>query len=38
MFLEISRVTVSKYVAVLEAEGKIECRVVGRAKLYRLKL
>lgn len=36
--LGVSRVTVSKYVAVLEAEGKIECRVVGRAKLYRLKL
>ena len=35
--LGVSRVTVSKYVAVLEAEGRIECRVVGRAKLYRLK-
>jgi biotin operon repressor len=35
--LGVSRVTVSKYVAVLEAEGKIECRIVGRAKLYRLK-
>jgi DNA-binding transcriptional ArsR family regulator len=36
--LSVSRVTVSKYVAVLEAEGRVECRVVGRAKLYRLKL
>jgi DNA-binding IclR family transcriptional regulator len=36
--LGVSRVTVSKYVAVLEAEGRVECRVVGRAKLYRLKL
>jgi DNA-binding IclR family transcriptional regulator len=35
--LGISRTTASKYVAVLEAEGRIECRVVGRAELYRLK-
>jgi Mn-dependent DtxR family transcriptional regulator len=35
--LGVSRVTVSKYVAILEAEGRVECRVVGRAKLYRLK-
>jgi DNA-binding IclR family transcriptional regulator len=31
--LGVSRVTVSKYVAVLEGEGRVECRIVGRAKL-----
>jgi len=31
--LGISRATVSKYVAVLEAEGRVICRRVGKAKL-----
>ena len=33
----IHRNTVAKYLAVLSAEGKIELRFVGKAKLYRLK-
>lgn len=34
----MSRETVSKYLAVLEAEGKIELsREVGRAKMYKAK-
>jgi predicted transcriptional regulator len=34
----ISRETVSKYVGILEAEGKIKLsRLVGKAKLYELK-
>jgi len=33
----IHRNTVAKYLAVLSAEGKIELRSVGKAKLYRLK-
>jgi predicted transcriptional regulator len=36
--LGISRTTASKYVAVLEAEGKIIRRRVGRAKLCRAKV
>lgn len=36
--LGISRTTASKYVAVLEAEEKIVCRRVGRAKLCRAKV
>jgi DNA-binding IclR family transcriptional regulator len=36
--LGISRTTTSKYVAVLEADGKIVCRRVGRAKLCRAKV
>jgi len=35
--LKVSRGTVSKYIAVLEAEGKVECRMVGRVKLCKLK-
>lgn len=27
----------TKYIAVLEAEGKIECKYVGKAKLCRAK-
>lgn len=34
----VSRETVSKYIGILEAEGKVELsRIVGRAKMYRLK-
>ena len=33
----IHRNTVAKYLAVLSAEGKIELRLLGKAKLYRLK-
>ena len=34
----MSRETVSKYIAVLEAEGKVELsRMVGRAKMYKMK-
>jgi len=33
----VSKETASKYIAVLEAEGRIECRHVGRAKLCRAK-
>jgi predicted transcriptional regulator len=35
--LRISRSTASKYIAVLEAEGLILCRLVGKAKLCRFK-
>jgi predicted transcriptional regulator len=35
--LRISRSTASKYIAVLEAEGLIVCRLVGKAKLCRFK-
>jgi Mn-dependent DtxR family transcriptional regulator len=35
--LKVSRGTVSKYIAVLEAEGIVECRIVGRVKLYKLR-
>ena len=35
--LGISRNTASKYVAILEAEGKIECRFIGKAKLCKIK-
>ena len=35
--LGVSRNTVSKYIAVLEAEGRIECRLVGKAKLCRVR-
>lgn len=31
------RNTVAKYLAVLSAEGKVELRSLGKAKLYRLK-
>jgi len=33
--LGVSRNTVAKYIAVLVAEGRIECRTVGKAKLCR---
>jgi DNA-binding IclR family transcriptional regulator len=36
--LGVSRTTASKYVVVLEAEGKIICRRVSRAKLCRIKV
>ena len=36
--LGISRATASKYVAVLEVEGKIVCRRVGKAKLCKAKV
>jgi DNA-binding IclR family transcriptional regulator len=36
--LGISRATASKYVAVLEVEGKIICRRVGKAKLCKVKV
>ena len=35
--LGISRNTASKYVAILETEGKIECRFIGKAKLCKIK-
>lgn len=35
--LGVSRITVAKYIAVLEAEGKIEYRRVGKAKLCKFK-
>ena len=35
--LKISRSTASKYLAVMEAEGKIQMRMVGKAKLHYLK-
>ena len=31
----VSRNTVAKYVGILEAESRIECRFVGKAKLCR---
>ena len=36
--LGISRATVSKYVAVLEVEGKVICRRVGKAKLCKARV
>mgnify|MGYP000343478757 CR=1 FL=1 len=33
----VSRTTASKYIAVLEIEGTVVCRFVGRAKLCRAK-
>ncbi|WP_042667422.1 ArsR/SmtB family transcription factor [Desulfurococcus amylolyticus] len=33
--LGISRSTAAKYIAVLKAEGRVECRRVGKAKLCR---
>lgn len=36
--LGISRATVSKYVAVLEVEGKVICRMVGKAKLCKARV
>lgn len=35
--LNVSRNTVAKYIAVLEAEGKVECRYIGKAKLCRVR-
>ena len=35
--LRISKSTALKYMAILKAEGKVECRVVDRAKLCRAK-
>jgi len=35
--LNVSRDTAAKYIAVLEAEGKVECRYVGKAKLCRVR-
>lgn len=35
-FLSISRITASKYLAVLEASGKIVVREVGKTKLHYL--
>ena len=32
-----SQATITKYTLVLEAEGKIECRVIGGIKVFRLK-
>jgi len=35
---EVSRETASKYVMILEAEGKVEkSREIGKAKLYRIR-
>lgn len=34
--LKISRSTASKYLAVMDAEGRIKVRVVGKAKLHYL--
>jgi DNA-binding IclR family transcriptional regulator len=36
--LGVSRTTTSKYVAVLEGEGKVICRRVSRAKLCRARV
>jgi DNA-binding IclR family transcriptional regulator len=36
--LGVSRTTTSKYVAVLEAEGKVICRRVSRAMLCRARV
>uniref|UniRef100_A0A7C2BLH9 HTH domain-containing protein n=1 Tax=Thermosphaera aggregans TaxID=54254 RepID=A0A7C2BLH9_9CREN len=33
----VSRTTASKYIAVLEIEGAVVCKFVGRAKLCRAK-
>ncbi len=30
----INRITASKYLAVMEVKGILECRIIGRAKLY----
>jgi DNA-binding transcriptional ArsR family regulator len=35
-FLDISRITASKYLAILEASGKIVVREVGNTKLHYL--
>ena len=36
-FLKINRATASKYLAIMEAEGKVLVRCVGKAKLHYLK-
>jgi response regulator of citrate/malate metabolism len=33
-FLEVNRSTASKYLAVMQAEGKVHVREVGKAKLH----
>ena len=35
--LGIHHTTASKYLAVIEAEGKLECRNIGMAKLFKIK-
>lgn len=30
----MNRITVSKYLAVMEVKGMLSCRIIGRAKLY----
>ena len=30
----MNRITVSKYLAVMEVKGILGCRIIGRAKLY----
>ncbi len=32
--IEMNRITASKYLAVMEVKGILECRIIGRAKLY----
>jgi response regulator of citrate/malate metabolism len=33
----MNRITISKYLAVMEARGKLKMRSIGKAKLYQLK-